>query len=85
MKTIDGNELLKKWFHSLKGEGMEWQGQVIGKINEVYYLVQLYSWADGRPTIQRLIKVWDMERWQFYSTDREMKDWSENHKHLKQV
>jgi len=71
------NILVGKWFHSRKDEtiNIDWQGQVLGQIDESRYLVQLYSWLDGCATTQRIVDIKDMSFWMFYNSDEEMRDY----------
>jgi len=71
------NILVGKWFHSRKDEtiNIDWQGQVLGQIDESRYLVQLYSWWDGYPTTQRIVDIKDMSFWMFYNSDEDMRDY----------
>ena len=60
------------WFHSFDKSGIKiYQGQVLKQVGN-YYLVQLYSWIDGRPTYQKLFLLSHMKEWHFYPTNKKM-------------
>jgi hypothetical protein len=60
-----------KYFHSFKDGRLHWQGRVLHSMREGYYLVQLYSWLDGRPTNQQLVAYDSMLDWHFYTSHAE--------------
>lgn len=63
----------KKFFHSIGVEGyVKWQGQVLGHVQDGYYLVQCYSWMDGDPTNCEIVPFSSMVGWMFYCTADEM-------------
>jgi hypothetical protein len=71
MKT-DGagkkENLVGKYFHSAnENNKIEWQGVVIGEPQPGWYLVQLFEWASGEPTVQRLVPIEKMIGWLFYA------------------
>lgn len=61
-----GSELLGKYFYSMKDEKIHWQGKITGRPEPGIYLVILFSWLDGSPNVQKLIKIEDMGDWLFY-------------------
>lgn len=66
------NTLAGKFFHTHKADGkIEWQGRIVREQGDGHYLVQLYSWLDGRPTNQKLVSVTDMAGWSLYDSQRE--------------
>ena len=68
-------DLTGKYFHTIEGAGkIIEQGFVLGVITPDIYLVQFFSWTDGRPTIQKTVAVEDMAKWNFYDDQSE---WSE--------
>ena len=73
---MNENILKDKWFHSKDEDGkINWQGQVLGLVNEGVCVVQLYSYFTGAPTIMKLIHISDMlYDWDFYDTADEMRD-----------
>ena len=82
-QKIQKDELTGKWFHSFsKPSVVEWQGQILLRVNEDNYLVQLYEWVGGTPTIQKLVSLDEMKQWQFYDTTEEMKLWYTSHQRL---
>lgn len=80
---IDG--LVGRWFHSWRplrdedkyatvrnGRVLEWQGEILERVEHELYLVQTYSWWDGSSYSQQLISVQDMAEWTFYVNHIEM-------------
>ena len=82
---IDG--LVGRWFHSWRpisegqdtqystvrdGRTLEWQGEILERVEHELYLVQTYSWLDGGPYSQELISVREMAGWTFYGNHIEM-------------
>lgn len=63
--------LVGRFFHSLCGDKIEWQGYVKDKaIEEGWYIVALFSWIDGFESVERLVHIDQMKDWRFYY-DRE--------------
>ena len=60
-------KLVGKYFHGAnENNKIEWQGVVIGEPNPGWYLVQLFDWATGSPSVQRLVPIEKMNAWLFY-------------------
>ena len=60
-------KLVGKYFHGAnENNKVEWQGVVIGEPNPGWYLVQLFDWATGNPSAQRLVPIEKMNAWLFY-------------------
>ena len=60
-------EVVGKYFHSAnENNRVEWQGVVIGEPHPGWYLVQLFEWASGEPSVQRLVPIEKMIGWLFY-------------------
>jgi hypothetical protein len=60
-------KLVGKYFHSANETNkIEWQGVVIGEPQPGWYLVQLFEWASGEPSVQRLVPIEKMVGWLFY-------------------
>ena len=60
-------KLVGKYFHSAnENNKVEWQGVVIGEPHPGWYLVQLFDWASGEPSEQRLVPIEKMIGWLFY-------------------
>jgi hypothetical protein len=60
-------KVVGKYFHSANETNkVEWQGVVIGEPHPGWYLVQLFEWASGEPSAQRLVPIEKMIGWQFY-------------------
>jgi len=67
MKKDIENKLIGNQFYSLnEGGKIHWQGKIIDEPKTGFYLVQLFSWLDGSPTIRKIIKFEDMTNWLFY-------------------
>ena len=64
--------LASRFFHSIKDGKVEWQGRIIGRVSDEHYLVQLFEWAMGEPSVQRIVPVSEMSPWLFYSDADEM-------------
>jgi hypothetical protein len=65
--------LVGRFFHAIEGGKISWQGVVIGRISDGCYLVQLFEWPMGEPSVQRIVAVSEMSRWLFYSDAEEMR------------
>ena len=60
-------QLVGKYFHSTnETDKIEWQGLVIGEPQPGWYLVQLFEWNSGEPTVQRIAPIDKMIGWLFY-------------------
>jgi hypothetical protein len=78
--------LTGKFFHSFAPAAkypdaptgiVEWQGRVLGRVDNQTYLIELISWSHGLPSGQRLQSIASMSGWRFYPTADEMRDWYE--------
>ena len=79
-KNFDGNfssmetdtvtkpeKLVGKYFYSAnENNKVEWQSVVIGEPHPGWYLVQLFDWVSGKPSVQRLVPIENMNAWLFY-------------------
>jgi hypothetical protein len=69
--AIQTERLVGKYFHAAnENNKVEWQGTVIGEPHPGWYLVQLFDWASGEPSVQRVVPIERMNAWLFY-TDRD--------------
>jgi hypothetical protein len=61
--------LVGHYFHSLRKDNgkVEWYGVVVANPEPRWYLVQTYSWLDGNPYMEQLVKIDDMAGWLFYA------------------
>ena len=67
------NHLTGHYFHSVNQQGViEWQGQVVGHPEPEWYLIQLYEWLCGEPSVQRLMRIDEMQCWLFYESAEDM-------------
>jgi hypothetical protein len=73
--------LVGKWFHSYHqdGETIEWQGQILTAVTPDVYLVQLFEWAFGDKSCQKLVLLSRMVGWRFYDTHDEMNSYYEQY------
>lgn len=72
IKNGEISPLEGKFFHSFDEDNkLNWQGRVLHSMPDEYFLIQLYSWLDGRPTAQRIISFKDMINWIFYASKEE--------------
>jgi hypothetical protein len=65
--------LVGRFFHSIDASGkLCGQGEVIGRVSEERYLVQLFDTEMGDPSVQRIVALSEMSPWLFYSDAGEM-------------
>lgn len=70
--------LINKYFHSFNDSGdISWQGQVISKLSDDYYLVQLFDWVMGAESNMHVVCLSDMLKWNIYHTDDDMRSFAE--------
>jgi hypothetical protein len=75
-------KLLGKYFQSANEDNkIEWQGMVIGEPHPGWFLVQLFEWASGEPSVQRLVPIEKMIGWLFYSDADAMTSGSKRSQH----
>ena len=68
------DSLFHKYFHTFNEKHeIKYQGRIEGKIQEGYYIVQLYGWLFGQPSCQKIFHIDDMREWDFYIDEDEMK------------
>jgi hypothetical protein len=66
--------LVGRFFQSVDGSGkLTWHGEVIGRVSDDRYLVQLFDAVMGEPSVQRIVAISEMTPWLFYSDADEMK------------
>lgn len=66
-------QLVGCWFHSFSAENVvEWQGQVVSRVDDTFYLVQLFEWISGDPGCLQIVPVEKMIDWFFYETNDAM-------------
>ena len=71
---LENKTLVGLYFHTQDKEGkIEWQGVVTKCLSDTQYVVQLFSWWDGMPTIQKIVSFENMEKWDFYASDKTMR------------
>jgi hypothetical protein len=65
--ATETERLVGKYFHAANEDNkVKWQGVVIGEPHPGWYLVQLFDWASGKPSVQRLVPIENMNAWLFY-------------------
>ena len=80
--TGDKQNLVGKYFHSANEDNkIEWQGVVIGQPHPGWYLVQLFEWTSGEPSVQRLVPIEKMMGWLFYPDANSMTFGSKGSQH----
>lgn len=68
------SKYIGKWFHSWSRTGeIEWQGQVLERLDDGRYLVQLYEWVLGEESTQEVVYWQRMSKWSFYETNARMR------------
>lgn len=67
------------WFHSRHDGDLGWQGQVVRDLENGQYVVQLFEWGMGNPTVLKIVARADMTAWDFYGTNGDMKEAAERH------
>jgi hypothetical protein len=61
------------WFHSFENGKIQWQGKIIKDIKNGSFLVQLYEWMIGDPSVQKIVAFEQMKDWNFYPSAEEMR------------
>jgi hypothetical protein len=79
MTTVTKPHFAGKFFFSFKNDDLQWQGQIISKVSEGVFLVQLHEWTTGAPSDQVLFSVADMMSWKFYDTAAESRSALDNY------
>jgi hypothetical protein len=73
----NNSTLVGLWFHTYKDGAVSWQGRVAREIGGGKYGVQLYDWAMGEPSVQKIVHVDTMSDWDFYPTAEAMR-WAQH-------
>ena len=69
----DQNPITGCFFHTLnENEKIQFQGMVIGQIETGFYLVQLFDWLMGEPSIRKVVRVEEMTVWLLYESSEQM-------------
>jgi len=72
---IENNVLVGLWFLTHDSEGnKEFQGQILSKLENNIYLVQLYDWLLGQASTMRLFSLDRLLNADFYSTVENLKE-----------
>lgn len=69
---MNANALNGVFFHS--DWETQWQGQVIGPVSDSgnYWLVQTFSWADGRDSTLHVVSIHTISDWTLYRSNGHM-------------
>lgn len=71
-KKLESDPLVGLYVHTKDAEGsITYQGRIVRQMKPGVYLMQLFSWLDGRPTKQIVVQVDDMAGWDFYESAEE--------------
>jgi hypothetical protein len=68
----DHTGLVGHFFHSVVDGEVNWQGHIVANPSSDWYIVELFSWMDGCPTVRRLIRIEEMRDWLFYRDSEDM-------------
>lgn len=66
------DRLAGTYFHSIVDGEIEWQGQVLARIELGVYLIETYSFLNGAPSFRYLVSLETMMGWRFYETADKM-------------
>jgi hypothetical protein len=67
-KLTKPHDFVGQFFFSFVNNELQWQGQIISKVSEGVFLVQLHEWTTGESSDRILFSVPDMMSWKFYGT-----------------
>lgn len=69
------NILVGKFFHSFnEDKTVNWQGKVIGQINDNLFLIECFSWILGEQSYSlEIVELNDMKNWFFYRNPKDMR------------
>lgn len=60
-------------FHNFTDKGeIHNQGRILSEVSAGKYMVQFYSFLDGRETTRQIFSLAEIENWTFYPSDEEM-------------
>ncbi len=65
------------WFHTFNPDNLEqiqWQGQIVRRVDSDRVIVQLYDWIIGAPSNEHLVHVNELRGCALYNTNAEMRD-----------
>lgn len=72
---IENNVLVGLWFLTHESDGKkEFQGQILSKLENNIYLVQLYDWLLGQASTMKLFPLDKLLSADFYSTVEDLKE-----------
>lgn len=66
--------LVDKYFISLEGGKLCWQGRVIAQVSNELYLIETFDWLESQPFDMRLVSIGGMADWRFYDSQETMVD-----------
>lgn len=67
-----GDPLIGKFFHTTLNGRINHQGQIMNKLGDGHYLVDLFSFITGEYSCQRVCAASEMKDWLIYKTQAEM-------------
>ena len=67
-----GDPLIGKYFHTTLKERIHQQDQIMNRLDDDHYLVDLLSFITGEYSYQRVYAAADMTDWLIYKTQAEM-------------
>lgn len=67
-----GDPLIGKFFHTTLNGRIHQQGQIMSRLDDGHYLVDLLSFRTGEYSCQRVYAAADMSSWLIYKTQAEM-------------
>lgn len=67
-----GDPLIGKYFHTTLNGRINQQGQIMNRLDDGHYLVDLFSFITGEYCCQRVYAAADMTNWLIYKTQAEM-------------
>lgn len=69
VKKVTDDPLVGLYAHSKCEDGrIRWQCHILAKVSAGVYKVQLFGWLLGEPTKQVIVRVDDMQDWDFYES-----------------
>lgn len=75
LRAAPTQSLAGLYFHSFGDDGsVQWQGTILGHVQDGVHLVQLYSWLSTEPSNLRLVPLASMLDWSLYPDRDSMVD-----------
>lgn len=67
-------ELQGLFFLTFEKNEVQYQGMIVGKVNEDYYIGQLFSWLTGDSTVMKIFNIDEMRGWEFFKDASHMEE-----------